>query len=187
MKKLILALSVTLILGFSVAAAANLIPYEGGLIYDTELNITWLQDANYASTSGYDSDGLMTWGQAMDWANTLVYGGSGAWRLPTIAEMSHLFSEGVTELSPSPFSNVLISYWSSESTPDLNYAWVFHFGGLPGSPGTSHYGDKTGFDPAWAVHGGNLGTTPVPEPSTMLLLGSGLVALDALRKRLNRA
>ena len=29
--------------------------------YDTALNITWLADANYAKTSGYDADGLMNW------------------------------------------------------------------------------------------------------------------------------
>jgi len=29
------------------------------MIYDDVLNITWLQDADYAQTSGYDPDGLM--------------------------------------------------------------------------------------------------------------------------------
>jgi len=61
---------------------ATLINRGGGLIYDTVLSITWLQDANYAQTSGYDADGLMTWDEAVAWADQLVYGGYNDWRLP---------------------------------------------------------------------------------------------------------
>ena len=35
--------------------------------------MTWLADANYAKTSGYDADGLMDWQSAMDWAANLSY------------------------------------------------------------------------------------------------------------------
>ncbi|MFC1857036.1 hypothetical protein ACFL9U_03300 [Thermodesulfobacteriota bacterium] len=45
----------------------------GGLIYDDILNVTWLQDANYARSSGYDVDGKMTWYEATEWAENLVY------------------------------------------------------------------------------------------------------------------
>ncbi|MBL8485492.1 MAG: PEP-CTERM sorting domain-containing protein [Rhodocyclaceae bacterium] len=37
------------------------------------LNVTWLQDANYAKTSLYDSDGRMNWADANTWAADLVY------------------------------------------------------------------------------------------------------------------
>lgn len=70
----------------SIATSANaaLVPRLGGqAVYDTDLNITWLADANYAMTSGYDSDGLMTWAEANTWANNLVFGGYDHWRLPT--------------------------------------------------------------------------------------------------------
>lgn len=46
------------------AAQAQLFDRGGGLIYDSVQNITWLADANYAKTSGYDDDGRMTWGEA---------------------------------------------------------------------------------------------------------------------------
>jgi len=53
------------------------------LIYDKELDVTWLQDANYAATqfanSGGlegDADGLMGRGAAMAWADDLVFGGA---------------------------------------------------------------------------------------------------------------
>ena len=68
----------------SGAAQAGLIDRGGGLIYDSTLNITWLQDANYAKTSGYDADGRMTWSAANTWAANLVYGGYGDWRLATL-------------------------------------------------------------------------------------------------------
>jgi hypothetical protein len=72
------------LVGFSVPADAALIDRGTGMIYDTELGITWLQDANYAQTSGYDSDGLMNWDDAMIWANQLAYGGYSDWRLPKV-------------------------------------------------------------------------------------------------------
>lgn len=71
------------VLGASSVANAALVDRGGGMIYDTDFNITWLADANYAMTSGYDSDGLMTWSQAMTWAGNLSYGGYTDWRLPT--------------------------------------------------------------------------------------------------------
>lgn len=64
------------------SAQAALIDRGGGLIYDDVLNITWLQDANYAKTSGYDDDGLMTWDEANSWATGLNIDGVTGWRLP---------------------------------------------------------------------------------------------------------
>lgn len=89
-KPLILALLAGLSL--SGVAQATLIDRGGGLIYDDVLNITWLQDANYAKTSGYDADGLMTWDNAVAWAGNLVYHDSvrnvdySDWRLPTMVD-----------------------------------------------------------------------------------------------------
>lgn len=71
---------------FAGAAQATLIDRGGGLIYDSLLNITWLQDANYAKSSGYDADGLMSWNAANAWAANLSYGGYDDWRLPTMLD-----------------------------------------------------------------------------------------------------
>ena len=65
----------------SGSAQAALVDRGGGMLYDTVLNITWLQDANYARTSNYDADGRMNWRQANTWANNLEYGGYSDWRL----------------------------------------------------------------------------------------------------------
>ena len=67
----------------AVTASATLIDRGNGLLYDTVLSVTWLQDANYAKTSGYDADGQMNWSGATTWAANLVYGGFSDWRLAT--------------------------------------------------------------------------------------------------------
>lgn len=74
----------------ALPAQAALHDRGGGLIFDDVLNITWLADANYAKTSGHDSDGRMTWDNAMAWADNLVYSVRNVdytdWRLPTIVD-----------------------------------------------------------------------------------------------------
>lgn len=76
----------------SGAAQAALHDRGGGLVYDDVLDVTWLADANYAKTSGYDADGKMDWQQAKDWAANLSYYDSvrgvtyDDWRLPTVTD-----------------------------------------------------------------------------------------------------
>ena len=72
-----------IVLGLAISSHAELIDRGGGMIYSTDLDVTWLQDAKYARTSNYDSDGFMTWDAAMSWAANLEYGGYDDWRLPT--------------------------------------------------------------------------------------------------------
>ena len=77
-------LCLALCLVASVSSHAALYDRGNGLIYDDVLNVTWLQDANYAQTSGYDADGKMSWEDAKTWADTLVYAGYSDWRLPSV-------------------------------------------------------------------------------------------------------
>ncbi|ATG91610.1 DUF1566 domain-containing protein [Methylomonas koyamae] len=76
--------SIAVLAAFSVAPAqAELLSRLGGLAYyDTDAGITWLADADYAKTSGYDNDGLMTWDQANAWAAGLNIAGVTGWHLP---------------------------------------------------------------------------------------------------------
>jgi hypothetical protein len=86
--RLLVAISVTA----ALPAYATLHDRGGGLLYDDVLNVTWLQDANYAKTSGYDSDGQMNWNEASTWASSLVYHDSvrnvdySDWRLPAMVD-----------------------------------------------------------------------------------------------------
>lgn len=76
-----------------------------GMVYDDVLDITWLADANYAVTSGYDANGLMTWADANTWADTLVFGGYNDWRLPTV----------------DPIGSTFDTNWSNNGTTDHGY------------------------------------------------------------------
>jgi hypothetical protein len=72
-----------LVFGLAISSHAAFIDLGGGMIWDNVLDRTWLQNANYSQSSGYDADGLMTFGEANTWATSLFYGGTGGWRLPT--------------------------------------------------------------------------------------------------------
>ena len=68
---------------------AMLIDRGGGLIYDTALDVTWMQDAQYAITSGYNAAGRLDWATANQWAAEVEYFDPvrgvvwNDWRLPT--------------------------------------------------------------------------------------------------------
>ena len=75
------------------AAHAALVDRGGGLIYDTTLNITWLQNANGAAGTIYDdgwsgADGRMSFANAQAWVSQFVYHvptlnvDVSGWRLP---------------------------------------------------------------------------------------------------------
>ena len=102
MKKVIWKVLSTGFLTLGMVGTVNsaLIERLGGLAYyDTEANLTWLSDANYAMTSGYaaaeangdihslptniQADGTMGWEAANTWASGLQIGGAIDWRLPT--------------------------------------------------------------------------------------------------------
>lgn len=76
-------MAVATALSLAGAAQAALVDRGGDMVFDTDRNITWLADANYAKTTGFDADGRMTWDVAKAWASSLTVGGATGWRLPT--------------------------------------------------------------------------------------------------------
>ena len=193
-----------------LAANADLIDRGNGMVYDELLDITWLQDANYAMTSGFDTDGLMTWDLANTWAASLTVGDVSGWRLPTMT----------TPGSPRPNQNGQdITGPTNEN--ELGWLWYQLAGGadifagtdtspfinLPFQDGDFLYTDEWYWSSeesgdsawrmsmicacwdsqnqltewhAWAVHDGDV-ARGVPEPGTLSLLGIGLAALGFLR------
>ena len=190
----------------SSSANAALIERLGGLAYyDNVADLTWLADANYAQTSGYDADGRMTWTDANTWAAGLSVGGVAGWRLAdtlqpdascaiqsggassglncTGSEMGNLFYNTLGNTAGSltntgPFSNVQsYYYWSAtEYAPNTSHAWGFGM----------HDGFQVNFGKwvslhGWAVQSGDVSTVPVP--AAVWLFGSGLLGLISVARR----
>lgn len=105
-------LTLTLLTGLAVSGAAHAALHDrgGGLIYDDVLNITWLQDALYAKTGGYDADGEMDWAAAVEWAASLSYYDSVRnvtytdWRLPMMVDTG------------APGCDIGSDFWNSSGT-----------------------------------------------------------------------
>jgi len=133
---------------FTSSTHAVLLERLGGLAYyDTEADLTWLADANYAFTSGYSTggpSGRMIWADANNWSAGLSVAGISGWRLPESdacvgyncfsSEMGNLFynvlgNTAGTLSNSGPFSNVVRGFfWSAtDYAPDPNNAWGFTF------------------------------------------------------------
>lgn len=94
------------------------------MIYDSDQNITWLQDANYSKTSGYDIDGMMNWDEAFVWVRNLDYGGYNDWRLPNILDKGN-------DSCNYAYSGTDCGYNVDTSTSELAYLWYDILGNIP--------------------------------------------------------
>lgn len=176
---------------FHCASKSNLVNNGGGLIYDTDLNITWISDGNYADTSGAQiGGGTMNWGRATSWADSLNFQNVSGWQLPTLDQLGHLFYDelggqaGTSIVSVhnpanyAMFGNIKDLYWSSTEINQSSAGFLnFH-------SGYDNNTAKTQGLYAFAVHSGNI-MPSVPEPETyaMLMVGLGLVGFIARRRK----
>ncbi|MCE9551092.1 MAG: DUF1566 domain-containing protein, partial [Betaproteobacteria bacterium] len=94
-KPLFAAIALSVGLLPATTANATLVSALGGqVVNDTDLNITWLANANLADTqafgvSGINANGTMNWYTAKLWIaamNTANYLGYKDWRLPTVTD-----------------------------------------------------------------------------------------------------
>ncbi len=126
-----------LALGLAGTAQATLFDRGNGMIYDSDQDLTWLQDANYALTSGYVAanavynsnsaydnilaDGRMGWDAAMAWADQLVYGDYDDWRLPTLTDNNH----------GNYYNGSSLGFNVDTSGSELAYMWYDILGNIP--------------------------------------------------------
>ena len=206
MKKYLCALVLCTV---ATSAQSALINRGGGMIYDTVQNITWLQDANYADTSGFNAGGFFTsQSAAVSWASGLSFGGYDDWRLPftsqpdpscsrqtdpgngfplkgdlsgcTGSEMGHLMNgDGILRDSSGPFSNVQGHYYWSQTLYAPDTSLAWSNRGLDGAQFT--FTANSGEYYAWAVRNGDVAAVPIPAAGW--LFGSALGFLGWMRRR----
>lgn len=190
----------------STTANAALESRLGGLaIYDTDLNITWLADANYAGTT-------MDWATANRWVASISIGGVSGWRLPTTlqpdnscppsayspqgtnctgSEMGHLFYNELGGVASGTFSLIDVhndnfnlfqnfqvqtgGYWSGTELVPNPEQNAWYFN----LNGGQYYIAEWHVLSALAVHDGDV----VPVPAAAWLFGSGLIGLAGLARK----
>ena len=205
--KLCKTVTVTTALILSTTANAALVgrlaATEGGAVYqayyDDVADLTWLADANYAMTSGYNTDGRMSWSSAISWAASLDIEGKTGWRIPTGAgycdnsictysELGNMFynvlggefGQSITVTHNTNFdlfTNLYSdSYWSSLTNWwDENSIYLDTTNGIQTlAPDSSRFF-------AWFVYSGDVSAIPVP--AAVWLFGSGFVGLVGFARR----
>jgi hypothetical protein len=192
-----IVLSALAIVGFGTGTAqAALIDRGGGLIYDTVLNVTWMQDALYSQTTGASSNGRLTWEEAMNFAaNTSYYDSVRGtylddWRLPTmfttpvggpviydttgqLSELSYMFYVNLGFQANTGHDPSLPNPSSSNYNPFINLTYRAYWTDTTAQPRNGN---------AWILHAhfGSLETTGKNDGSRVWLLRDGDVAQRAV-------
>lgn len=202
----------TVFLAGTGTAHATLIDRGGGLIYDDVLDVTWMQDAQYAITSGYESTGRLSWTDALAWASGVQYYDPvrntvwDDWRLPTTINAPSSLGYDTTGLS----SELAFMYYVN-----LGYAPNYEHDRFSAAPTSSSYNPFMNLayrgywsetlsdyqDQAWMLHfhfgsqelngiGDQQrvwlvrnGDVAVPEPGGLALFGLGLAVMGLVQRR----
>ncbi len=162
-------------------------------MYDTDLNVTWVSDANLFASNSFGEmccfnsvhdNGAMWYAAVIDRVfamNRAEYLGASNWRVPTLDEFTHLFyaelggTPGHSLMgNHGPFINIQSRYYSStfvDVHDHCTFGFLFGDGFCFGSDSSFLYG--------WPVRNGDL--SPVPEP-TMWLWGSSSARANCLAR-----
>jgi hypothetical protein len=125
-----------------MVVSAELFDRGNGLIYDDELDVTWVQIADLAAGTSFDdgggtfgnplTDGLLTWDSATAFVDSLDYAGFDDWRLPTMDRDGN-----------SVVVNCAVATQAQCLDNELGYLYYYGLGGT-GAPLTGDTGPFTG-------------------------------------------
>lgn len=207
---------ISLILGASILlvsgqVGASLFDRGNGLIYDDFFNITWIQNANYATDLGLGVNGRLTWSEANGFVSRLDYAGFTDWRLPFTpqfdgscsgngyvsgatpsrynygagcgnSELGHLYNvDGIMNTNPELFTNIVSGSYWSTTFESRPLNAWYH--PLLRTNGNQNWISKNNGNFVLAVHDGDIGVSPVPIPATLWLFGTGIIGLVGFSKR----
>ena len=167
--------------------------------YDADGLMTWTEAMSWADA--------LVYGGYSDWRLPSIdpvdlkfsYDGTTGWgyNITTLSEMGHLYHTELGNLgeydtlgnaqvgwglvNTGPFSNLHANnYWTGFEYGLYGSSFSFNFGN--GSQDAPYKGDPSFY--AMAVRNGDVAAASVPEPGTIILIGSGLAGLIAVRRKL---
>jgi hypothetical protein len=182
------------------------------LIYEKDTGLVWLDYTHRMISGAYTWDQQVSWAAGLNEAGVLTaytitglgpnetWVWDGNWRLPSYAgptgssfndstsEMGHLFNTSLlnttTLTNKLPFTDLQARiYWSGTVSAALSgNAWYIDFS----NKGYQSTNQKSSLYSALAVRSGHVESTSVPIPAALYLLGSGLMGLVVLRRRMKR-
>lgn len=176
------------------------VSWRDQMSWANSLNMPAVLEYTFILNSGYSLiwDGEWRLPSTIDGPYEYGYDGSSTFGFNiTSSEMGHLFYNELGNLGyydlrgsvnpdyglvgAGPFQNLKADmYWTETTYAVAPFnAWVFTT--ATGSQDVRHKGG--GYHPGLAVRSGRLEITPVPEPSTLLLLVSGLGVIVSFRKK----
>ncbi len=205
---------VVLSIGILFAGAANAADtmtstLGGQVVYDATTNLSWIANANLATSntfgvSGIGTNGSMNWSTAQNWIAAMDasnYLGYSDWRLPTSdtcggnnctsSEMGNLFYNGLGGVAGNSiltthnanlalFNNVLSSdYWSGTEFAPSPNL-AWNFVTIIGNQNIAGKNDNLF---ALAVRTGNVAAVPEPGEYALMAVGLGLMGFMVHRKK----